>query len=73
MNDQKSPGMTIERAREINAGIVRNRMAVIMGEDWVPLPMVSFAELLEATELISQNQETVNADGTKTLHIIADP
>lgn len=65
--------MDLERAKEINTAIVRNRMAVIMGEDWVPLPDVSLAEMLEATELVKRNQTTINADGSKTLHVISDP
>ena len=68
--------MDLDRAKEINSAILRNRMAITMGETYAPLPDVSLAEMLEATAIVEkQNDEALKQiDGqTKTITMICDP
>ncbi len=60
--------MEIQRAFEITGQCVRNRMAFIMGDDYVPLPDCSLAEMLEANELVSKDNE-----GKGSFHMVVDP
>lgn len=66
--------MDFERAKEINLAILKNRMAITMGEPFVPLPDVSLAEMLEATAIVDkQNEEAMKQPGEHTITMVCDP
>ncbi|XXX79267.1 hypothetical protein WMF30_10880 [Sorangium sp. So ce134] len=76
--------MDLERAKEITAQCLRNRMQFILGSEdgtYVPLPDCSLEEMLVANRLVAEHDEAMSkvavpdADGKtrRTMHMTVDP
>lgn len=64
--------MSIERALEITAQCVRNRVSITLGDDYEPLPAVSLHDMLEANRLVRDAGTVNNGDGTYTVRTTCD-
>lgn len=65
--------MTLEEATAINAQLVRNRFAILMGEEYVPLPDCSLEEMLQATRMVREAGPERQEDGKTRRYATVDP
>ncbi len=65
--------MDIERAKEIAAACIKNRAAIAMGQDYIPLPDCTLAEMLEANEMMANHNEQPDEDGRTTIYAHCAP
>lgn len=67
-----APEMTLDRAKEINAALMRSATSILLGPTYVPLPKgVSLEEMCVATRMIKEapSEETIHEDGHKTFTV----
>lgn len=65
--------MPPDRALDLCRQCVRNRMAIIMGEEYIPLPEASLAELLEACRIVGELEPVPDERGGKRIPMTVDP
>lgn len=65
--------MDSDRAKDLTAGCIRTVFAVMAGDDYIPLPEASLAELLEAHEIVSGLPRERTENGTWKLRTHCDP
>ena len=64
--------MDIARTKELTSGCVKTHLATVWGDEYIPLPVASLSELLEANEIVAaQPPERIN--GGVRLHTHCDP